>query len=106
MIKYWIPNIKDKVYIETTARNGSRSFYTDFVYDKLQEALKGEKISVRISDNVGTSFCNTLYRNVLEYICDKILETKMLFLHVPFCMNMTSPEDFCERIWKGIENCC
>lgn len=100
------PNIKDKVYIETTARNGSRSFYTDFVYDKLQEALKGEKISVRISDNVGTSFCNTLYRNVLEYICDKILETKMLFLHVPFCMNMTSPEDFCERIWKGIENCC
>ena len=47
-----------------------------------------------------------IYRNVLEYICDKILETKMLFLHVPFCMNMTSPEDFCERIWKGIENCC
>ena len=37
------PNIKDKVYIETTARNGSRSFYTDFVYDKLQEALKVEK---------------------------------------------------------------
>ena len=37
------PNIKDKVYIETTARKGSRSFYTDFAYDKLQEALKGEK---------------------------------------------------------------
>ena len=100
------PNIKDKVYIETTARKGSRSFYTDFAYDKLQEALEVEKITVRISDNAGTSFCNALYWNVLEYICDKKLDTKMLFLHVPFCMNMTAPEDFCERIWKGIENCC
>lgn len=95
------PNIKDKVYIETTARNGGRSLHTDFAYDKLQEALEAENIVVRISDNAGTSFCNALYWNVLNYILER--EIKMVFLHVPFCVNMTSPKDFCERIWKGIE---
>lgn len=98
------PNIKDKVYIETTARNGSRSFHTDFAYDKLREALEAEKIMVRISDNAGTSFCNALYWNALEYIRNQGLETKIVFLHIPFCKNMTAPGDFCEKIRKGIGN--
>lgn len=100
------PNIKDKIYIETTARNGSRSLHADFAYDKLQEAFEAEKIMARISDHAGTSFCNALYWNVLEYIRTQELETKIVFLHIPFCKNMTASEDFCERIRKGIENYC
>ncbi len=100
------PNIRDKLYIETAARNGNRCIYTDFVYDKLQSALRAENIEVRISDHAGTSFCNALYWNVLEYIRDKELETKIVFLHIPFYKNMTSSEDFCKRIHKGIENYC
>ncbi len=100
------PNIKDKVYIETTARNGGRSYHTDFECDKLREALEAKKITVRISDNAGTSFCNALYWNVLEYFHAQKFEAKIVFLHIPFCKNMTAPEDFCERIRKGIENYC
>lgn len=100
------PNIKDKVYIETTARNGNISSHTDFAYDKLQKALEMENIMVRISDNAGTSFCNTLYWNALEYIRVQESETKIIFLYIPFYKNMTTPEDFCERIQKGIETFC
>ncbi len=100
------PNIKDKVCIETTARNGIRSFHTDFAYDKLQQAFESEKIMVRISDNAGSSFCNALYWNMLEYIRDQELKAKIVFLHIPFCKNMTASEDFCKKIRKGIENFC
>lgn len=100
------PNIKDKVYIETAAGNGSRRYQTDFAFDKLQDAFEAEDLAVRISDYAGTSFCNALYWNGLEAIRDRKLETKMVFLHVPFCKNMTAPEEFRERIRKGVENFC
>lgn len=100
------PAVKDKVYIETTARNGSRYIHTDFTYDKLQDALRTENVEVHISDYAGTSFCNALYWNVLECIREQELETKMVFLHIPFWKNMRAPEDFCERIRTGIENYC
>ena len=100
------PNIRDKAYIETTARNGSRCLHTDFAYNKLQNTLRAENITVRVSDNAGTSFCNAVYWNVLQYISNLELKTKIIFLHIPFLKNMTAPEDFCERILKGIENYC
>ena len=100
------PNIKDKIYIETAARSGSRCLYTEFAYDELHDAFRTEHIEVRLSDRAGTSFCNALYWNVLEYFHAQKFEAKIVFLHIPFCKNMTAPEDFCERIRKGIENYC
>lgn len=97
------PNIRDKVYIETTARSGRECLHTDFPYDKLRDALEAENAAVRISDHAGTSFCNALYWNVLKYIRDKGSETKIVFLHIPFCKNMTSSEDFCEKILLSID---
>lgn len=99
------PNIRDKVYLETTARSAGKYIQTDFAYCKLQNALRAERIAVQISDHAGTSFCNALYWNVLEYIRDKGLKTKMIFVHIPFWKNMTSAEDFMEKILKATENC-
>lgn len=99
------PNIRDKVYLETVARNGSECIHTDFAYCKLQKALKAEHIAVQISDHAGTSFCNALYWNVLEYIRDKGLKTRMIFLHIPFFQNMTAAGEFMEKIRKAIGNC-
>lgn len=99
------PNIRDKVYIETVAKCENKCLHTNFAYDNLQVALRKENITVRISDHAGTSFCNTLYWNVLEYIRNRELRVKMIFLHIPFCKNITAPEDFYERIWKGVGNC-
>ncbi len=98
------PNIKDKVYVETAARNGKNSIPTDFDYNKLLAALKTEKIAVHISNNAGTSFCNELYWNVLSYIRSRQLKTKMLFLHIPFCKNITAVEAFFDQILRVIEN--
>lgn len=96
------PNIRDKVYIETAARNGKECLYTDFEYSKLQDALAAESITVRLSNYAGTSFCNALYWNMLKYLQDREVRIKMIFLHIPFCKNMTAVDDFCERVLKGI----
>lgn len=96
------PNIRDKVYLETTARNGDSCFHTDFAHGKLQAALRAQGVTVRISDFAGTSFCNALYWNGLEYLRNRELSTKMLFVHIPFLRNVTAVEDFFERILKGI----
>lgn len=96
------PNIKNKIYIETAARNGSECLHTDFAYDRLQDSLEAENLTVRISNYAGTSFCNALYWNVLEYIHSRELKTKMIFLHMPFRKNMTAAEDFCKRILNGV----
>lgn len=96
------PNIRDKVYLETTARGEGRCIHTNFVYGRLQDILVSEKLAVRISDHAGTSFCNTLYWNGLEYIHNQGLNTKMIFLHIPFSRNITAAGDFFDRILKGI----
>lgn len=52
------PNIKNKVYIETTARDGEFYINTNFDYDKLKCLLEQNDIISKISHNAGTSFCN------------------------------------------------
>lgn len=97
------PNIKDKVYIETTARHGDRFTCTEFEYGCLKAELESENITVRISDNAGTSFCNELYWNGLNYISDKGLEAKMIFLHIPFLQNITASDSFFEGILGALK---
>lgn len=99
------PVIRDKVYLETTARNGDGQLHTDFAYGKLQGALLKQGVTVRISNHAGTSFCNALYWNGLAYLRGRESKTQMLFVHVPFLKNVTAAEDFFERILRGIEGC-
>lgn len=99
------PNIRDKVYLETTARNGDKYVHTNFAYGRLQNILRAEKIVVRISDHAGTSFCNALYWNGLKSIRDQGLKAKMIFLHIPFSRNISAAEEFFDRILKGIKSC-
>lgn len=97
------PNIKDKLYIETTARNMAKRLDTSLEYNKLKTVFENNKLSVHISDNAGTSFCNALYWNGLKYIYNNGMDTKMIFIHIPFCKNITDPEGFYNRILIGIE---
>lgn len=98
------PNIKDKVYLELTARNADGVQNTDFEYERLKRALKANKIPVWLSHRAGTSFCNALYWSGLHYISRSGLRTKMIFLHIPFYENCSEPEVFFERILAAIEN--
>lgn len=97
------PNIKDKVYIETTARNEDCYIDTNFEYGRLKGILESNDIQVQISNNAGTSFCNALYWNGLKHICNKCFPTKMIFLHIPFYKNITAPELFFHRILSAVE---
>ena len=97
------PNIKDKLYIETTARNMAKRLDTNLKYDKLINAFEKNKLPVHISDNAGTSFCNALYWNGLNYIYNKGIDVRMIFIHIPFCKNITDSEWFFNRILTSVE---
>lgn len=101
------PNMKDKVCIETVAgsMNGNTNLRvnTNFEYEWLKAAFEARKIPVRISNNAGTSFCNALYWNGLNYISDGGLRTKMLFVHIPFYKNLAAPEWFLEQLLGAVE---
>ena len=96
------PNIKNKVHIETTARDDDFLISTNFDFDKLKLAFEQNGIVSKISNNAGTSFCNQLYLNGLKYISQNGLNTKMVFVHIPFEKNISDLESFSERIFYAI----
>ncbi len=88
------PNIKDRVHIETMARNGENQIGTSFDYEQLRQLFEQNGIVVKLSHNAGTSFCNELYWNGLKYISEHRLETRMVFVHVPYLKNIKDFEGF------------
>ena len=103
------PNIKDKLYVETTARNMTEKlivseYNTNLEYTRLKSAFEANNLTVQISDNAGTSFCNALYWNGLNYIYNKGMDTKMLFLHIPFYKNISDSQAFFDRILTAISD--
>ena len=96
------PNIKGKVHIETTARDGKVCLDTVFDCERLRLLFEQNGIEAKLSHNAGTSFCNKLYWNGLKYIEEHELETRMVFIHVPFGKNISDIELFNDRIFKTI----
>ena len=83
------PNIKDKVYIETTGKQGNICMETSFPWDMLRRLLQEKGLCVKVSQNAGTSFCNQLYFNGLRYLQESNADTKMIFIHIPFEKNIS-----------------
>ncbi|MBQ9679520.1 MAG: hypothetical protein IJV48_02420 [Ruminococcus sp.] len=92
------PNIKNKVHIETIGRNGITSFETDFDCEQLQNLFESNGIVAKISHNAGTSYCNSLYYNGLNYIQQNNLKTIMVFIHIPFSKNINDADSFFTQI--------
>lgn len=97
------PNIKDKVHIETRARKDGNALITVFEYERLKCCLEQNGLLVKISDNAGTSYCNELYWNGMRYILEKKLDTRMVFLHVPFEKNISKITLFEEALSVGLK---
>ena len=96
------PNIKDKVHIETRARKGDFCLETVFDCEKLKGVFKQAGLTAKLSNNAGTSFCNELYWNGLKYLEENKLNTKMVFLHVPFEKNISDVEEFRRKLFCHI----
>ena len=96
------PNIKDKVHIETIARDGADSLHTDFDCEGMRLLFEEQGLSAKLSQNAGTSFCNQLYWSGLCYISERQPEMKMVFVHIPFEKNITNFQCFRERFLRVI----
>lgn len=100
------PNIKDKVHIETTAREGDFHIDTGFDCDGFKRLFDQNGLISKISHNAGTSFCNRLYLNGLKYIVKNDLDTKMVFVHIPFMKNISDFDRFQSQIFDVIAHMC
>ncbi len=92
------PNIKNKVHIETTAKDSDLLLNTNWDYEQLDKLLKDNGITSKISHNSGTSFCNSLYFNGLKYISDNRLSTKIIFIHIPYMKNISDFDSFAKTL--------
>lgn len=98
------PNIKNKIYIETTAKDREILINTNFDCGRLKSLFEQNGIIAKISHNAGTSFCNQLYLNVLKYIFQNNIDTKMVFIHIPFMKNISDFDSFGKRIFDSISD--
>ena len=96
------PNIKDKVHIETTARGSEGCIRTDFTCDSLVDLFEKHGICTKLSHNAGTSYCNQLYWNGLQYLGQKEMDTRMVFVHIPFIKNISDFEKFRKQFLEVI----
>lgn len=96
------PNIKNKIYIETTAHEEGNYIVTNADYKKMRDYFAKNGLFPIISNNAGTSFCNCLYLNGLKYIFQNNMNTKMIFVHIPFMKNISEFTEFKEMIFSSL----
>lgn len=96
------PNVKNKVYIETTAHEGGNHIFTNADYKKMKDCFTKNGLVSIISNNAGTSFCNCLYLNGLKYIFQNNMNTKMIFVHIPFMKNISDYTSFKNMIFSSL----
>ncbi|MCH5179832.1 MAG: hypothetical protein J1F32_01280 [Erysipelotrichales bacterium] len=97
------PNIKNKIHIETTAKNDNNRINANIDVNYLCELFIKNGIFAKISNNAGTSYCNSIYWNGLTYIADIKLDTKMIFIHIPYIKNIDDINLFRKQIFKVIK---
>lgn len=73
--------------IETMCKQKKDYLKTNFPLEKLLTILDKNKITYRISQNPGTSYCNFAYYNVLKCLEVRKIDTKVIFIPVPFREN-------------------
>ena len=82
------PQIKNKICLELVAKNQSEIINTNFELEPLKHLLETNNIAFIESHSPGTSYCNLVYWNSLNYIKDQKLNCKFLFIHIPFEKNI------------------
>lgn len=80
--------------IEMICKQKKDFLRTNFPLEKLLTIFDNHLITYKISQNPGISYCNFAYYNVLKCLEARKIDTKVLFIHVPFIENS---EEF-ERI--------
>ena len=98
------PQIKNKICLELVARNHGEIIKTNFDIDPLKHLLETNNIIYTESYNPGTSYCNLVYWNSLNYIKAKELNCRFLFIHIPFEKNIDNIVALQEKLKIVIKN--
>lgn len=78
--------IKDLI-IEIECHNKKESLYTNFPLEFILKPLKNNKINYHIRETIGDYYCNYAYYQVLKNLKEKRLNTKVIFIHIPYIDN-------------------
>lgn len=80
------PIIKNKLSIEQYAKKDT-ILESNIDTNALSLFLTSKNINNYISQNAGTSYCNNIYYFTLNYIKSNNLNTKAVFIHIPYIKN-------------------
>ena len=92
------PQIKNKICLELIAKNNGSTIATNFDIESFKEKLELQNVSYSESQNPGTSYCNLVYWNGLNYIKEQNINCKFLFIHIPFEKNINNIAELQEKL--------
>ncbi|MBO7583755.1 MAG: hypothetical protein J6T20_08180 [Treponema sp.] len=98
------PQIKNKTCLEMIAKNQGEIIKTNLDIEPLKHLLETNNIIYTESYNPGTSYCNIVYWNSLNYIKAKELNCRFLFIHIPFEKNIDNILALQEKLKIVIKN--
>ena len=79
--------------IEKCAYSGDEILYSNFDLSKLERVLQEKNIDYKLSTNPGTSYCNHAYYRMLANIKSMNLNTKVVFIHIPYVDNFRQMDE-------------
>lgn len=83
------PKIKDLV-IEIECHNEEGSLYTNFPLELILKPLKDNKINYHIRETIGDYYCNYAYYELLKNLEETGINTKVIFIHIPYINNFNN----------------
>lgn len=83
------PKIKDLV-IEIECHNEEGSLYTNFPLELILKPLKDNKINYHIRETIGDYYCNYAYYEILKNLEETGINTKVIFIHIPYINNFNN----------------
>ena len=92
------PQIKNKICLELIAKNQGEIISTNFEIDSFKKQLEQNNILYSECRNPGTSYCNLVYWNGLNYIKEQNINCKFLFIHIPFEKNINNIAELQEKL--------
>ena len=98
------PQIKNKICLEMIAKNKNEIINTNFEIEPLKHLLETNNIVYTESYNPGSSYCNLVYWNSLNYIKKQKINCKFLFIHIPFEKNIDDILPLQEKLNIVIKN--
>lgn len=80
------PVIKS-IRVEKCAKSCGEVLYTNWNLSHIEEIMNEEHIDFKFSVNSGSSYCNHAYYRMLKGIKMRELDTKVVFIHIPYVDN-------------------